>query len=50
MQVFVLGFPKFGLIIVYLSRPLSGADEVSGYSWQLIAAVCDECEGLTLCE
>jgi hypothetical protein len=26
----------------------SGADEVSSHSWQLIAAICDEGEGLKL--
>ncbi len=31
-------------------HPLLGADELSGYSWQLITTICDEGDGLSLCE
>ncbi len=31
-------------------HPSSGADEVSGESWQLIPAVHDEGDGLILCK
>jgi hypothetical protein len=37
------------LLHSYLHPP-SGADEVSGYLWQLITAICDYGDGLTLCE
>jgi hypothetical protein len=38
-----------GLLYTYLDR-LSGADEVSGESWQLVTAIHDEGDGLALCE
>jgi hypothetical protein len=38
-----------GLLYAYLC-PLSGADEVSGESWQLSTAIHNEGDGLTLCE
>jgi hypothetical protein len=31
-------------------HPLLEADKVSGQSWQLVTDICDEGEGLTLCE
>jgi hypothetical protein len=31
-------------------HPLSGADEVSGTSWQLVTATCDEDDALKLYE
>jgi hypothetical protein len=41
--------PKFGHIIMYLSTPPLGADEISGYSWQLVMAIDGEDDGLILC-
>jgi hypothetical protein len=38
---------KFGQISVY---PPLAADEVSGWSWQLIPSICDEGAGLKLYE
>jgi hypothetical protein len=38
-----------GLLYTYLDL-LSGADEVSGESWQLVTAIHDEGDGLALCE
>ncbi len=38
-----------GLLFAYLHPPL-GANEVSGYSWQLVTAICYEGDDLTLCE
>jgi hypothetical protein len=45
MQMFI----NFLWNIIYPLHPLLGADEVSSKSWQLIAAIEDECDGLTLC-
>jgi hypothetical protein len=42
--------PDFGWISIFLSTPNFGTDEVNGQSWQLITAICDEGDGLTLCE
>jgi hypothetical protein len=44
--------PKFVLDCLLHSylHPPSGVDEVSGYLWQLITAICDYGDGLTLCE
>ncbi len=39
--------PKFGQIITYLHPPQ--ADEISGYSWQLVMAIDGEDDGLMLC-
>jgi hypothetical protein len=36
------------LLYTYL-HPLLGSDGVSGESWQLVTAICDEGDGLTLC-
>jgi hypothetical protein len=36
------------LLYTYLHPPL-GADEISGYSWQLVMAIDGEDDGLTLC-
>jgi hypothetical protein len=45
------GLPKFlGRLLYAYLHPLLGADELSGYSWQLDTAVRDEGEGLSLCE
>jgi hypothetical protein len=40
---------RSGLSVVF-SEPLLGADELNGYSWQLVTAVHDEGDGLSLCE
>ncbi len=37
------------LVYTYHHTP-SGSDEASGQSWQLVTAICDEGDGLTLCE
>jgi hypothetical protein len=37
------------LVYTYQHKP-SGSDEASGQSWQLVTAICDEGDGLTLCE
>jgi hypothetical protein len=42
--------PDFELTTVYNWHPPSGADEVHGQSWQLVTAISDEGDGLTLCE
>ncbi len=37
------GLPKFlGRLLYAYLHPLLGADELSGWAWQLITAVCDE--------
>jgi hypothetical protein len=41
---------NYGLIVVIHPHPPSGADEVSGYSWQLVSISCDEGNCVTLCE
>jgi len=43
--------PKYwaGYMYTYL-HPLSGADKVSKELWQLITAICDKGDGLTLSE
>jgi hypothetical protein len=38
-----------GRLYTYLHPP-SRADEVSGYSWPVITAICDEDDFLTLCD
>jgi hypothetical protein len=38
-----------GLLCTYPHPPL-GADEVRGESWQLVTAIHDEADALTLCE
>jgi len=38
-----------GLLYAYL-YPLSGANEVGRYSWQLVNAIHDEGDGVILCE
>jgi hypothetical protein len=43
-------FVFFGGILYTHVHPLLGADEVSSKSRQLITAIEDECDGLTLCE
>jgi hypothetical protein len=40
---------RSGLSVVF-SEPLLGADELNGYSWQLVTAIHDEGDGLSLCE
>jgi hypothetical protein len=41
---------SFELITMYLpTDPLLGADQASGFSWQLVTTICDEADGLTLC-
>jgi hypothetical protein len=45
------GLPKFLGRLLYASlHALLGADELSGYSWQLVTAVRDEGDGLSLSE
>jgi hypothetical protein len=38
-----------GLVYEYL-HPQSGADDISGESWQLVTAIHDEGDGLIHCE
>jgi hypothetical protein len=45
-----MGCPDFGWISILLSTPNFRTDEVNGQSWQLITAICNEGDGLTLCE
>jgi hypothetical protein len=42
--------PDFGWISIFLSTPNFRTDEVNEQAWQLITAICDEGDGLTLCE
>jgi hypothetical protein len=51
MQILCSGFSKIldGLLYSYL-HPLSVADEVTGWWWQLITTIHDGGDGLTLCE
>ncbi len=43
-------FPEIlGKLLYYLHLP-SGANDLSGESWQLITSIHDEGDGLTLCE
>ncbi len=35
---------------IYLPTPPPGADEVSWMSGQVIAVICDEVDGFTLCD
>jgi hypothetical protein len=39
-----------GQLLYTYAHPLLGADDVSGLSWPLVTAICDEGDGLTLCE
>jgi len=42
-QIVYNGLPKFlGRLLYAYLHPLLGADELSGWAWQLITAVCDE--------
>jgi hypothetical protein len=44
------GLSRFLARLLYTNLLLSsGADEVSGYSWQLITAIGDRGDGLTIC-
>jgi hypothetical protein len=49
MQMLYIGLPKFlgGLLYAYL-HPQLGVDKVSGWSWQLITAIGDEGDELTV--
>lgn len=49
MQILYIGSPEFlgGLLCTYL-HPQLGADKVSGWSWLLITAICDESDELTV--
>jgi hypothetical protein len=50
-QIVYNGLPKFlGRLLYAYLHPLLGADELSGWSWQLVTAIHDEGDGLTLCE
>ncbi len=50
-QIVYNGLPKFlGRLLYAYLHLLLGADELSGSSWQLITAVHDEGDGLSLCE
>ncbi len=50
-QIVYNGSPKFlGRLLYAYLHPLLGADELRGSSWQLATAVCDEGDGLSLCE
>jgi hypothetical protein len=42
--------PNFGRLLYTNLHSLLEADKVSGQSWQLVTDICDEGEGLTLCE
>jgi len=45
------GLSKFlGRLLYAYLHPLLGADELGGQSWQLVTAVHDEGDGLSLCE
>jgi hypothetical protein len=51
MPIVYNGLPKFlGRLLYAYLHPLLGADELSGLSWQLITAVHDEGDSLSLCE
>jgi hypothetical protein len=44
------GLSRFLARLLYTNLLLpSGADEVSGYSWQLMTAIGDRGDGLTIC-
>jgi len=50
-QIVYNGLPKFlGRLLYSYLHPLLGADELSGWSWQLVTAMRDEGDGLSLCE
>jgi hypothetical protein len=40
----------FSFFFLLYLHPLLGADELSGWSRQLVTAVCDEGDGLSPCE
>jgi hypothetical protein len=45
------GLAKFlGTLLYAYLHPLLGADELSELSWQLVTAIHDEDDGLSLCE
>ncbi len=49
-NVCTIGLPEIlGRLLCSYLHLASGADEVSGKSWQLVAAVHDEGAGLTFC-
>ncbi len=44
------GLPEIlGRVLYACQHALLGADDVSGEPWQLVIAIHDECDGLTLC-
>jgi hypothetical protein len=50
MQILYNHLPKSGQILCTYLHLLSGADEVSQESWQLVTAIHDEDDCLILCE
>ncbi len=51
IQILYIGLPEFlGRLLYTYLHPQLGVDKVSGWSWQLITAICDEDDELTVSE